>query len=107
MDEIIMGKSEMMDSAIMIARATHNSAVSHDDNRSEIPSQLTIHPRAPSVLDETGPGAHPRCLDSGDKIPQPTNIPAVIDNVTGKPMITPVLSGQKSQANKLRLPCPT
>jgi hypothetical protein len=80
----VMGTREIIDSAIMIASATHSyGSVRHSAWR------LTIHPLAPSVLDETGPGAHPRCLDKGDSIPQPTNIPAVIDRVTGKPMITP------------------
>lgn len=83
----MIGTREIIDSAIMIASATHSCRSVRHPLR-----ELTIHPLAPSVLDETGPGAHPRCLDKGDSIPQPTNIPAVIDKVTGKPMITPKIS---------------
>jgi hypothetical protein len=79
-----MGTREIIDSAIMIASATHSCSLARHPAW-----RLTTHPLAPSVLEETGPGAHPRCLDKGDRIPQPTNIPAVIDKVTGKPMMTP------------------
>ena len=46
------------------------------------------------------------CLDKGDRIPQPTNIPAVIDKVTGKPMMTPDI-GLLIHYSSLHSPCPT
>jgi hypothetical protein len=53
-------------------------------------SLLTIHPREPSVDDPTGPGAHPLCLASGDKIAQPVIIPRFMETVVGNPMMIPI-----------------
>jgi hypothetical protein len=50
---------------------------------------LTIQPRAPVVVDPTGPGAQPICFERGDSIAHPTSIPMFMDTVTGNPMIIP------------------
>jgi hypothetical protein len=51
--------------------------------------RLTIQPRAPVVDEETGPGAQPRCFDSGESTAQPTSMPRFMAMVTGKPIMTP------------------
>lgn len=58
------GRRETKESAHMIARETQR-----------------IHPLAPVDMSPTGPGAHPACLESGDKTPQPTNIPYNINQI--------------------------
>ena len=50
---------------------------------------LTIHPRDPSVDDDTGPGAQPFNLAIGDSIAHPVTIPRFIETVVGNPMIIP------------------
>lgn len=62
----------MIDSAIMIANATQR-----------------IHPRAPSSVDDTGPGAQPAFFDKGESTAHPTSMPTFIETVTGKPMMMP------------------
>jgi hypothetical protein len=85
---MMMGRREMTDSAIIMARATQSWHVSgeykwlHNEG-------LTIQPRAPVVEEETGPGAQPRCFDSGESTAQPTSMPRFIEMVTGKPIMTP------------------
>ena len=79
-----MGKREMMDSAIMIANATHSY---HEHEERGV--RLTIQPRAPFVDEDTLPGAQPACFEMGERIPQPTSIPRFMDSVTGKPIMIP------------------
>lgn len=57
-EDWMVGMRETKESAHMMARETQR-----------------IHPLAPEDMSPTGPGAHPACLDSGDRIPQPTSIP--------------------------------
>lgn len=84
----------MTDSAIMIARDTHSCVVGKCKHllhaRGELIGWLTIQPREPFVDDDTGPGAHPLCFASGDKIAQPVIIPRFIETVVGNPMMMPV-----------------
>lgn len=94
-EERVMGKRDIIDSAIMIARATQSFTRQPtlsllEMKMSKKVDKLTIQPLAPSVVDETGPGAHPRCLEIGERTAQPTNIPAAIDRVTGRPMMMPL-----------------
>ena len=60
-EDWMVGMRETKESAHMMARETQR-----------------IHPLAPEDMSPTGPGAHPACLDSGDRIPQPTSIPYTI-----------------------------
>ena len=62
--------------------------------------KLAIQPLAPFVVDETGPGAQPLNTAKGDNTAQPTSIPAVIDNVTGNPMIMPKISVQSAESSR-------
>src|ERR1700760_984889 len=49
----------------------------------------TIQPLLPFAQSSVGPGAHPRDLASGERIPYPTTAPNSIEKVVWGPMMIP------------------
>lgn len=90
-----------------MASAIHSCASQRFTDKRAPQRPLTIHPRPPVVVEDTGPGAQPRCFDKGDSTAHPTIIPTFIDTVTEKPMMMPEDGQQERYTLGDRAPCPT